>query len=225
MYFRGSRMRQMPADKYNIAWFKLAEFVSRGEKERALGLYRLLVHSFEDKIFALQLEGDILMAFNDETAIAKYESAAHHYVKHKRYPEALAVFEHLVYLKPEDQIYLKKLIDMYLDMHNTDKALHHLYCLCTLLIIDSAALLETLKDYQKKLIESSKVLLYKKIISLLVNSAFKVESNLLEFMVQDLIKYDNREVEQEFLKHIQKMDETLYHRINKQLNHKPNFAS
>ena len=63
-------MRHVPSDKYNIAWFRLAECVSRGEKERALGVYRLLAHSFGDEAFAHQLMGDLLLSFDDAQALA-----------------------------------------------------------------------------------------------------------------------------------------------------------
>src|SRR3990172_10433854 len=87
LQIKGSAMRQVPAEKYNIAWFKLAEFVARGEKERALGIYRLLIHSFDDKAFSYQLEGDLLSAFNDESARDKYLSAAQLYHKEGRIDE------------------------------------------------------------------------------------------------------------------------------------------
>ena len=94
-------MRQLPSDKYNVAWFKLAEFVGRGEKERALGLYRLLVHSFNDQALALQLEGDILLSFNDMNALEKYGSAALLYQERGRFIEAVAIYEHMIMLKPD----------------------------------------------------------------------------------------------------------------------------
>ena len=72
-------MKQFSGDKYNVAWFKLAEFVARGEKERAMGLYRLLVHSFDDSAFAHQLEGDLLLSFDDTQAVEKYLEAAYLY--------------------------------------------------------------------------------------------------------------------------------------------------
>ena len=62
---RFERMKQIPSDKYNVAWFTLAECVSRGEKVRAMSLYRLLVHSIKDGAFACQLKGDLLLAFRD----------------------------------------------------------------------------------------------------------------------------------------------------------------
>ena len=60
-------MKHLPSDKYNVAWFKLAECVARGEKEKALGVYRLLVHSLDEPAFIRQLEGDLLLAFKDYT--------------------------------------------------------------------------------------------------------------------------------------------------------------
>lgn len=93
-------MAQLRADKYNIAWFKLAEFVVRGEKERALGVYRLLVHSLPDEAFAAQLEGDLLLAFHDERAIDAYLRAALHYEKSNRLAQAAAVYENLIGLQP-----------------------------------------------------------------------------------------------------------------------------
>ena len=106
-------MRQLPSDKYNVAWFKLAEFISRGEKERALGIYRLLMHSFDDRALALQLEGDILLSFNDEGALERYEQAAEYYQKDGKATEAALVHEHIVLLKPDADFSMKKLIDFY----------------------------------------------------------------------------------------------------------------
>lgn len=79
-------MKQTPAENtvsqkqgvhgnLSIAWFKLAEFVSRGEKERALGIYRLLSYSITDAALNAQLEGDILIAFSDERALESYHKA------------------------------------------------------------------------------------------------------------------------------------------------------
>lgn len=107
-------MRQLPSDKYNVAWFKLAEFVVRGEKERALGLYRLLVHSFDDKALAYQLEGDLLLAFKDSIAAQeKYNSAAQVYKAGGRLIESAAVYEHLHTLVPEHEEFLYKLLELY----------------------------------------------------------------------------------------------------------------
>ena len=107
-------MRQLPADKYNVAWFKLAEFVVRGEKERALGLYRLLVHSFDDAALAYQLEGDLLLSFHDRTAAQeKYAQAAQKYSQEQRFIESAAVYEHLIVLDAECQLYYQQLLMLY----------------------------------------------------------------------------------------------------------------
>src|SRR5438552_2660485 len=93
----------MQTDKYTIAWFKIAECVSRGEKERALGVYRLLSHSFNDSAVARQLEADIYLSCNEvDRAIFLYRQAMEYYEKSGRTLEAAAVCEHLVFLLPDD---------------------------------------------------------------------------------------------------------------------------
>jgi len=75
-------MKQTQFDKHTIAWFKIAECVSRGEKERALGVYRLLSHSFNDNAVARQLEADIYLSFEEyDAAIALYRIAMEMYQK------------------------------------------------------------------------------------------------------------------------------------------------
>lgn len=93
-------MRQLPAEKYNVAWFKLAEFVARGEKERALGLYRLLAHAFESKALAYQLEGDLLSLFGDEQAMDRYAVAATLYVQENKVQEAIMLYEYVLSINP-----------------------------------------------------------------------------------------------------------------------------
>jgi len=99
-------MKPTSSDKYSVAWFKLAECVTRGEQERAFGVYRLLAHSFEDKAFALQLAGDLYLAFSDSaSAVAKYEMAAQLYQESGRTGEAAAVYEHLYTISPAEKRY------------------------------------------------------------------------------------------------------------------------
>lgn len=93
-------MNQIQANKYSIAWFKLAECVSRKERERALGVYRLLAHSFDNMALVYQLEGDIMLAFNDtENAIKKYMQAAQFYEKQDELVQAVAVYDHIIALQ------------------------------------------------------------------------------------------------------------------------------
>jgi len=106
-------MRHLPSEKHSIAWFKLAECVSRGEKERALGVFRLLSHSLGSEALASQLLGDLMLAFNSNTeAITKYIEAALLYKKSNKTIEAMAVYEHLLFLDPFSEEYLFALLDL-----------------------------------------------------------------------------------------------------------------
>lgn len=102
-------MTQLPSDKYTMAWFKLAEFVNRKEKERALGIYRLLVHSLQDDAFALQVEADLLLSFGDAKALDKYAQAAEMYIRSGKYIQAAGIYEHCSSLKPEMAHYYAEL--------------------------------------------------------------------------------------------------------------------
>ncbi|HZW61113.1 MAG TPA: hypothetical protein VFF04_02720, partial [Candidatus Babeliales bacterium] len=131
-------MRNAPPDKYNVAWFKLAECVSRGEKERALGVYRLLAHSLHDSAFARQLQGDILLAFNDVTgAIEHYKTAARVYQLEERFLEAAAVYEHLLVLLIDKGDCLAKLVELHGLLGNTAKVSQHASELFALLLANN----------------------------------------------------------------------------------------
>lgn len=94
-------MVPLPSEKFNIAWFKLAEFVGRKDKERAFTLFRLLVHALPDAAFVAQLEGDLLLAFKDERAAELYKRAALMYEEAGRVSDATAVYERMQYLRPD----------------------------------------------------------------------------------------------------------------------------
>lgn len=104
-----------------VAWFKLAELITRKEREKALSLYRLLSHSFDDRAYALQVEGDILWSLEDGQALEKYAQAAYLYKKEKNIVAATGVYEHLLILKPGDYDYLSKIIILYILLSWVDK--------------------------------------------------------------------------------------------------------
>ncbi len=106
-------MKQVVSDKYNVAWFKLADCIARGEKERALGVYRLLSHSFDDSALACQLHADILLSFADPHAEDKYKQAAALYREQGRNLQAAAIYEHLVTLQPKNISYRIIMIELY----------------------------------------------------------------------------------------------------------------
>lgn len=105
-------MKLLSSGSQSIAWFKLAEFVSRGEKSRALSVYKLLMHSLVDQAFAYQLEGDILLAFDDAAGIDRYHAAANLYKKNGDYQKAISVYEHVALFKSDVKI-LEALLDVY----------------------------------------------------------------------------------------------------------------
>lgn len=123
-------MKHMQADKYTIAWFKIAECVSRGEKERALGVYRLLSHSFNDDAVSRQLEADIYLSCNEQVrAIELYRQAMELYTKSQRFLEAAAVGEHLFMLLPQDMSLRSDLMNYYIVLRNISKIYHHMQAL------------------------------------------------------------------------------------------------
>ena len=124
-------MKQVPSDNYNIAWFKLAECVSRGEKERALNVHRLLSHSIEDAALACQLEADLIFSFNDDVAAEKFRQAAHLYQEASRFLEAAAMYEKLLLLVPENVSYARCLISIYKTLKLNHKAAPWLYYVLT----------------------------------------------------------------------------------------------
>ena len=112
---------EYPKGTSQVAWYKLADLISRGEKEKVLGFYRLLSHSFTDRAYTLQVEGDILGAFNDVEAITKYRQAALLYRKDNKLVQALAVYEHLHTLEQHNHEHLAKLLEMYATLDEQDK--------------------------------------------------------------------------------------------------------
>jgi len=126
---KGLIMKVVSSESSSIAWFKLADFVSRGEKERALTIHRLLMHSVDERAFAYQLEGDILYAFDDEMALNRYHAAAEVYKKDKKYKRAIAVYHHAL-LKKNDLSIIEELLNVYILLNN-EKNLISIFILFT----------------------------------------------------------------------------------------------
>ena len=111
-------MKPSPTEKYNVAWFKLAEFVTRGEKERALGMFRLLMHSINNQALAYQLQGDMLLSFEDPEAIECYRKSAALYVQDKKFFQAATIYEHLLSIYQESVPFHEKIISLYQQLNN-----------------------------------------------------------------------------------------------------------
>lgn len=97
----------------SVAWFNLALLVNRGEKEKALSLLRLLSYSIENGALALQLEGDILNAFEDREAVVKYREAAMLYKKEQKVTSAISLYEYLIKQDPNNYLYASALLELY----------------------------------------------------------------------------------------------------------------
>jgi hypothetical protein len=114
-------MQNSEQKQESLAWYKIADLIAKKEKEKALSVYRLLSHSFHDKAYILQVEGDILWALDDPGAIAKYKQAALLYRKEQRLIHAISVCEHLlVQNKAEIEIY-RILIELYIETNAKEK--------------------------------------------------------------------------------------------------------
>lgn len=150
-------MKQTLGNKHTIAWFKIAECVSRGEKERALGVYRLLSHSFNDNAVARQLEADIHLSFGEHNAaIVFYRQAMDLYQKSNRSLEAAAVCEHLMVLCPNDISLRREAIRLYISLNSVSKVQMHVRkALDDLFVADNKQglqeLLSTLRAYSDEL--------------------------------------------------------------------------
>lgn len=97
----------------SLGWFNLARLVSKGEKEKAISLFKLLSYSFEDKAFALQVEGDLLKFFDDRSAVDKYIQAAFLYRKESKLVAAASIYEHILSIDPTNDEYYAALLELY----------------------------------------------------------------------------------------------------------------
>jgi tetratricopeptide (TPR) repeat protein len=101
-----------------VAWFKLAEFIDRKEKERAISICRLLMHTIPDEAFAKKLEGDMLEALNEPSALQAHELAARLYEKKGNFSQATSLYEHLVDAYPTQERYIQKLAFAYTQLNH-----------------------------------------------------------------------------------------------------------
>lgn len=135
-------MKQVPLDRYSVAWFKLAECVSRGEKERALGVYRLLSHSIDDQAFKYQLEGDLLLSFNDtHQAAEKYLQAIQSYNQTGRLFEMAALYGHLITIQPDKHEHHMHMVNIYHELKLESKVFNYLESALDILVQEPNSML------------------------------------------------------------------------------------
>jgi len=108
-----------------IAWFKLAEFVEKKEKEKALVLYRLLARSINNNAFGLHLLGTLHQSFNN------YEEACNNLILtldiyYQDNPEMVITIYEKIILQNKKQInteHLEALAKYYLKYYDQNKDL------------------------------------------------------------------------------------------------------
>ncbi|OGB84032.1 hypothetical protein A3F66_06695 [candidate division TM6 bacterium RIFCSPHIGHO2_12_FULL_32_22] len=113
-------MKQILKSDHSVAWFTLFQFISRGEKEKALNIYKLLSRSINDHALILQLKGDILVAFNDLEAQDLYLESIKLYIAQNRLSEAISIYEKLILISEKSE-YLTKLLNLYIKNENYKK--------------------------------------------------------------------------------------------------------
>ena len=100
-------------EKSSIAWFKLTEVIMRGEKERVLTMYRLLMHSLPNEPLRIQLEADILRVFGDKSgALDCYIKAAEIYSKNNELAQAISLYKIMIDLEPNLYSHTTRLIEL-----------------------------------------------------------------------------------------------------------------
>ena len=158
-------MKQRGTDKYTIAWFKIADYVSRGEKERALGMYKLLSHSIDNEALRMQLEGDILWTFHDRAAEESYYKAAQLYEKEGNNHAAVCVYEHLLLLSQVVEYYYA-ILALYKKLNNKAYLEKHLTSLINTLDLekDYQSMIQILDEYKDYISSESNINFYDKLI-------------------------------------------------------------
>ncbi len=214
-------MKQIPSDKYNVAWFTLAECVSRGEKVRAMSLYRLLAHSIKDCALTCQLKGDLLLAFRDNTAIELYEEAAEIYIKDKRLLEAGGVYEHLLTLDPENCRYIKALVKLYSTLKIDSKCDFYLQLLFRRLSTsqDCKAVCDIIDQVEESCAFEPRFIARKFIIYLLVQKV-SLQDYMIELgkkVVESLAK--NKDELDAFLSEIESLNDEYYLNLYDHIEH------
>lgn len=215
-------MAQLQSGKYTIAWFKLAEFVGRKEKERALGIYRLLAHSLHDPALVFQLEGDLLFSFEDDKAIDSYAKAAQIYTKNNKIIQAIAIYENILTNKNANVNFMDftyKLVQLYsklnasnINLKNEHKIIRAIFLLSKLIINYNKIELVDSILCDRHISDKHKVVLCENIVinSIEKNSLDKSELyKHIQFVVKWLYTNDDKKLQQ-FIAKLNVIDIEIY---------------
>ena len=187
-------MKAVSLEKQSVAWFKLAECIGRGEKERALSLLRLLTYSLDsNKPFIKQLEADILAFFEDSQAVTHYIQAAHMYYQEGNAMEASVVYEKLIALEQKIE-FLEKIISLYTEIKDQRKAIYYKHKLYFKLLDRGLVTkaIELLGSFDKELTMSDKIDSYKKLIFASITHKYGQQEIVTEYLrkvLDDLLRF------------------------------------
>jgi hypothetical protein len=170
-------------ERYSLAWFKLAELVTRREKERALVVYRLLIHSWDDRAYALQLKGDLLAAFQDDArAREAYYGAAEAYEQSGRIMHATFLYEQLLMHEHVHHV-LVKVVHLFALLEKTMKLLHYAPLLCEYEMVDGLEMLVN----DTSIPALSRACLQSVLVEHLLNAVHAVDRDLVQRNIHALI--------------------------------------
>ncbi|HBR70902.1 TPA: hypothetical protein DIC20_05080 [Candidatus Dependentiae bacterium] len=206
-------MKHFSQEKYQIAWFKLSEFIKRRQKERAIGMYKLLMHSVEDPAFAKQVEGDLLLFFEEPKALDSYLEAATMYKKNGNLAQATAIYEHLVILEPQNADFINQLGKLYSSLNHQTRITLSLQRLIKPIIHagNIAVLLETFEQFMSLLDVDNQAKLYKTTVLAMLTYDRENAQIILPLIKQTIncLALSPQELTQ-FISHIGTIDKDYY---------------
>lgn len=97
----------------SIAWFSLWSLLQKGDQQRALSMQRLLMHTFNDEAFSLLVEAEIALYIGLSNALELLQAAAALYLHRHEYEKACSLYERLLVINPQEQLYIDKLNFLY----------------------------------------------------------------------------------------------------------------
>lgn len=206
-------MVEFEVGKYTIAWFKLAEFIARREKERALGIFKLLAHSLNNKGLVFQLEGDIFLSFQDfQKAIKLYSQAALVYEEEKKFLSAAAVYEQLINLTSEPIEFIFKMLKLYFKIGNKKKITNSINLLTNIICINNKFYEIDRLIMDTDLSENDRLLILELMVFGFLKDKKVQGSYLYKYIEQIADGYNrfNPKKLDEFIKFLEKLNSDLY---------------
>lgn len=181
-------MSQATEHQYQVAWFKLSNLIQRKEKERALGIHRLLMHTIDNPAFAKQLEGDLLVAFNDLDARNSYTESARLYRTKHQLSHATAVYEQLVKIFPHEPLFLQTLVTYYLELNHPTRIVLSLENLIEPLIgaHQEQETLDAIKHVSVILAPSDQATLYTQVVIQLIKAG-SAQQELIQQLIKNVV--------------------------------------